>query len=173
MSDIEDPAAEALSRYRTAVHNKDVEAMMAPYADDVRVFDAWGVWAYDGAAAWRQAVETWFGSLRDETVRVGWEDVRTEVGSDLAVVSAIATYAAISVNGDQLRSLQNRMTWSLARRENAWKIVHEHSSAPIGLEDLKAIFPTGGGALTRASRRLQLKAGRPERIASEFTRTSS
>jgi uncharacterized protein (TIGR02246 family) len=140
MSDVEDPAANVLSRYRTAVSNKDVEGVMALYADDVRVFDAWSVWTYEGAAAWRQAVENWLGSLGDETVKVVWEDVRTEVGADLMVVTAIATYAAISPSGEQLRSLQNRMTCSLARREGVWKIVHEHSSSPIGPKDLKAIL---------------------------------
>jgi len=140
MSDVDDPVANVFSRYRAAVSNKDVDGVMALYADDVRVFDAWSVWAYEGAAAWRQAVENWFGSVGDETIKVGLEDVRTEVGADLTVVSAIATYAAVSANGEELRSLQNRITWPLARRGNAWKIVHEHSSAPIGSNDLKAIL---------------------------------
>ena len=91
MSDSEVQAANVLSRYRTAILNKDVDGMMALYADDVRVFDAWGVWAYEGAAAWRQAVEQWFGSLQDETVKVGLEDIRTDGGWDLAVVSAVAS----------------------------------------------------------------------------------
>jgi ketosteroid isomerase-like protein len=140
MGGVEDPAANVLSRYRTAVSNKDVDGVMALYADDVLVFDGWSVWAYEGAAAWRQAVENWLGSLGGETVTVGWEDVRTEVGADLTVVTAIATYAAISPNGEQLRSLQNHMTCALARRGGVWKIVHEHSSSPIGPKDLKAIL---------------------------------
>ena len=140
MIDAKDPAASLLSLYRTAVLNQDVEGMMALYARDVRVFDTWGVWAYEGAAAWRQAVEQWFGSLGDETVRVSFDDVRSEGGSDMTMVSAIGAYAAFSASGEALRSMQNRITWSLARRENAWKIVHEHSSAPIGFEDLKAIL---------------------------------
>jgi ketosteroid isomerase-like protein len=39
---------------------------------------------------------------------------------------------------DQIAAV--RVTWSLARRESAWKIVHEHTSAPIGFKDLKAIL---------------------------------
>jgi uncharacterized protein (TIGR02246 family) len=140
MNDIEDQAATVLSRYRGAVLMKDVECMMALYADDVRVFDAWGVWKYEGADAWRHAVEQWFKSLQDEIVMVDLEEVRIAGGSDLATISAIATYAAVSKQGEQLRSLQNRVTWSLARRENAWKIVHEHTSAPVGFDDLKAIL---------------------------------
>lgn len=38
-----------------------------------------------------------------------------------------------------LRSIQNRLTWVLMRREQTWRIVHEHTSAPIGIEDLNAI----------------------------------
>jgi uncharacterized protein (TIGR02246 family) len=140
MGDIEDQIATVLSRYRMAVFEKDVDGMIALYADDVRVFDAWGVWKYEGASAWREAVEKWFGSLQDETIEVGLEEVRTAGGSDLAVVSAIATFSAVSAKGEELRSMQNRVTWSLARREGAWKIVHEHTSAPIGFEDLKAIL---------------------------------
>jgi hypothetical protein len=36
--------------------------------------------------------------------------------------------------------MQNRLTWALTRREGALKIVHEHTSAPVGFDDLKAIL---------------------------------
>jgi uncharacterized protein (TIGR02246 family) len=140
MSDNEDQIANILSRYRMAVLDKDVEGMMDLYADDIRVFDTWGVWIHDGIAAWRQVVEHWFGSLKDEIVKVVFDDVRTESGSDLAVVSTITTYTAVSANGEELRSMQNRVTRSLVRRADLWKIVHEHSSAPIRIEDMKAIL---------------------------------
>ncbi|WP_426608788.1 YybH family protein [Bradyrhizobium sp. McL0616] len=140
MSDNEDQIANILSRYRMAVLDKDVEGMMELYADDIRVFDTWGVWTHDGIAAWRQVVEHWFGSLKDEIVKVVFDDVRTERGSDLAVVSAVTTYTAVSANGEELRSMQNRVTRSLVRRADLWKIVHEHSSAPIRFEDMKAIL---------------------------------
>jgi hypothetical protein len=34
--------------------------MIALYDDEVRVFDAWGVWVYEGAPVWRKAIERWF-----------------------------------------------------------------------------------------------------------------
>lgn len=52
MNDSKDKAANVLDRYRAAVFDKDVEGMLDLYADDVRVFDAWNVWEYDGAPAW-------------------------------------------------------------------------------------------------------------------------
>ncbi len=140
MNDSKDKAANVLDRYRAAVFDKDVEGMLALYADNVRVFDAWNVWEYDGAPAWRLIIEQWFGSLQDEAVEVGMADVRTDEGSDLAFISAVVTYTAVSEKGVALRSMQNRLTWALMRREGTWRIVHEHTSAPIGFEDLKAII---------------------------------
>lgn len=41
------------------------------YAENVRVFDMWERWAYDGSSAWRDDMaQEWFGSLGDEQVAV-------------------------------------------------------------------------------------------------------
>ena len=69
-----------------------------------------------------------------------FEDVQVTVGRELAVVSAIGTYAAVSTDGKELRSMQNRFTWALKLEESGWKIVHEHTSTPIRSSDTKAIF---------------------------------
>lgn len=42
MSEMANDVVTVLERYRRAVLRKDVEGMMALYADDVRVFDTWG-----------------------------------------------------------------------------------------------------------------------------------
>ena len=119
--------------YAAAVRAKDVEAFLALYADDVRTFDLWSVWTYDGKPALRAMVEEWFGSLEDdETVVVKFDDVRTQTDSDLAAVSAFTTFAAEAPDGTELRSMNNRLTWILRRDGDGWKIVHEHTSAPAG-----------------------------------------
>jgi uncharacterized protein (TIGR02246 family) len=127
-----------IEAYKAAVLAKDVEALIALYDPEVRIFDMWATWSYVGAAAWRQAVEQWFASLGDEAVTVRVQDVQIAAGEDFAMVSAVLTYANSSA-GKPGRSMQNRLTWSLARRETGWRIVHEHTSAPIGV-DLKAIL---------------------------------
>jgi uncharacterized protein (TIGR02246 family) len=122
-----------LDAYAAAVRAKDVEAFLALYADDVRSFDLWGVWSYDGKEALRAMVEGWFGSVpEDETVVVKFDDARTELGSDVAAVSAFTTFAAETSDGTELRSMNNRLTWMLRRDGDLWKIVHEHTSAPAG-----------------------------------------
>ena len=140
MSDIDKATARVLEIYKSAVFAKDVDAFMRLYDPGVRVFDAWGVWSYEGAAAWQVAVEGWFTSLGTEKVKVTFDDVQTSEGRDFIVISAIATYAAISAQGEALRAMQNRVTWALKTIGHVPRIVHEHTSAPLGFEDSKGIL---------------------------------
>ena len=127
---------EMLNAYAAAVRAKDVEAFLDLYADNVRNFDLWSVWSYDGKDALGEMVAEWFGSLPDdETVVVKFDDVRTQAGSDVGALSAFTTFAAESADGTELRSMNNRLTWILRKdADGAWKIAHEHTSAPAGDE---------------------------------------
>ncbi|MEP7282402.1 MAG: nuclear transport factor 2 family protein, partial [Rubrivivax sp.] len=129
-----------LESYRTAVHKKDVQALMRLYDPQVRVFDAWGVWSYEGAEAWQRAVEGWFTSLGSERVQVTFDDVTTSEARDSAVVSTIVTYAAVDAAGAPLREMQNRLTWALKVSGHVLRIVHEHSSVPMDFEHQTAIL---------------------------------
>jgi len=140
MSDRDKDIARVIRAYEAAVLAKDAEAFMRLYHPAARVFDAWGVWLYADAAAWRTAVEGWFASLGSERVKVSFSDVQTLGEPALATVSAIVGYAAESAQGEPLRSLQNRITWVLRETGHVLRIVHEHTSAPIGFEDGKAIL---------------------------------
>jgi ketosteroid isomerase-like protein len=126
---------EMLDAYAVAVRAKDVDAFLGLYADDVRTFDLWERWSYDGPEAWRGMVTEWFGSLGDDLVAVEFDEVRSEVGHDVAAVSAFTTYRRLSPAGEELRSMNNRLTWVLRKAgDGSWKIVHEHTSAPAGDE---------------------------------------
>jgi hypothetical protein len=116
---------------------------MRLYVPGERVFDAGGVWSYEGSDAWQRAVEAWFQSLGTERVKVTFDAVSTSEARDSAVVSAIVTYAGLSAQGEALRSMQNRITWALRTSGHVLRIAHEHSSAPIGFEDQKAILQRG------------------------------
>jgi ketosteroid isomerase-like protein len=140
VNDTEKSIARVLGSYESAVFSKDVEAFMHLYDPAVRVFDTWGVWSYEGAAAWRRAIEGWFTSLGTERVKVTFEEVQTSGGREVAVVSAIVTYAGVSAQGDPLRAMQNRITWVLRTTGHNLRIVHEHTSAPIDFNESKAIL---------------------------------
>ncbi|MEP6873520.1 MAG: nuclear transport factor 2 family protein [Burkholderiales bacterium] len=140
MSEAETSVARIIESYKAAVHARDVRAFMALYDPSVRVFDTWGVWSYEDAESWQRAVEGWFASHPTEQLKVGFDDVNISSGREFAVVSAIVTYAGLSAQGEPLRAMQNRLTWALKTSGHVLRIVHEHTSAPVGFEDAKAIL---------------------------------
>ncbi|HEX4385817.1 MAG TPA: SgcJ/EcaC family oxidoreductase [Myxococcales bacterium] len=131
---------EAFEGYKTAVFAKDVEAFLSLYDKDVRVFDLWGDWFSEGIEALRKGVTGWFGSLGTDTVAASFGNIQTTVSGDLAMATAFTTYRGLSAEGKELRSMQNRLTWGLQRRNGVWKIIHEHTSAPVDPETTKAIL---------------------------------
>ena len=123
---------QVLEDYRAAVYEKDAAAFADLYDQDARVFDLWGRWSYDGSDEWRGAAEEWFASLGDGRVGVEFDDVRTVVGDDVAVLHAFVTYRGLSAEGEQLRAMNDRVTWGLRRQpDGSWLIAHEHTSAPV------------------------------------------
>jgi uncharacterized protein (TIGR02246 family) len=132
---------QVLEAYGAAVHAKDVDAFVALYEEDARVFDMWGRWSYEGTDAWRAAAEEWFGSLGSERVVVELQEVQTAVGDRIAVAHAYVTFKAVSGEGEQLRAMHNRVTWGLRKTDDgSWRIVHEHTSAPVDFETAKVIL---------------------------------
>jgi len=144
MSDQQDPVHQVLASYRAAVFAKDVSAFIALYADDLHVFDMWGHWSLRGIDAWRRLVVDWFASLRDERVVVTFDEVELLQHGDLAIGHAFVEYAAIDAEGRPLRSLENRLSIALRKSGGEWKILHEHTSAPIDHASAKAIFKRRG-----------------------------
>ena len=140
MPELDKFTVRVLETYKAAVFAKDVEAFMRLYDPKVRIFDAWGIWSYEGAASWQMAVEAWFTSLGAEKVKVSFDEVQVSGSPDFAVVSAIVTYAGLSAQGEPLRAMQNRLTWALKTSGHVLRIIHEHTSAPVGFEDMKAIL---------------------------------
>ena len=140
MTDVDKSLTRVIDSYTAAVFNKDAQTLMHLYDPAVRVFDAWGLWSYEGASAWQQAVEAWFSSLGTERVKVSFADVQTWGQREVAGLSAFVTYAGVSAQGDPLRSMSNRISWVLRTSGHVLRIVHEHTSAPIGFEDMKAIL---------------------------------
>jgi ketosteroid isomerase-like protein len=140
MTDLDKTIDQIFDKYKAAVLAKDAVAFMRLYDPKVRVFDTWGVWSYEGAAAWQRVVEGWFTSLGSDRVRVSFDDVRCVGTTDFASVSAVGSYTGLSAQGEPLRAMQNRLSWVLKSSGHVLRIVHEHTSAPVGFEDMKAIL---------------------------------
>ena len=135
-----DPVTTALAGYRAAVLAKDVDAFCALYDPDIHVFDMWGRWQHQGLAAWRDMAGGWFNSVGDERVVVEFSEVHSTVCGDLAYGHAFVRFSAETADGTELRSLNNRLTLVLKRQHNGWKLVHEHTSAPIDPASCKAML---------------------------------
>jgi len=143
-----------LETYKNAVFQKDVEAFVSIFDDHVRIFDMWE-WVYNGVAPWREMVKSWFGSLGMERVVVTFDEVQIQAEGEMAVVSAFARFAAFSEKGEELRYLQNRLTWVVRKMwsngpsdnepparsgEGSWKIIHEHTSGPVDGGTMKVLL---------------------------------
>lgn len=126
-----------LESYAAAVQARDVDAFLGLYDEGARIFDTWERWSYDGLGEWTSSVAAWLGSHGADRLGVSFDDVRIVVGDDVAAVDAYVTYRGLSPDGEELRAMQNRLTWTLRRRDGAWKIVHEHTSAPADYETKK------------------------------------
>jgi ketosteroid isomerase-like protein len=141
MTELDRSIRQVLDDYKAAVWAKDVEAFVALYDAEVRVFDMWGVWSQVGLAAWRAMAVGWFGSLGTERVAVEFSEVQASVSAELAIVHAFVRYAAIGADDEPLRALDNRMTLALRRDAGgAWKVVHEHTSAPLDHSTTQAVL---------------------------------
>lgn len=145
MSELEASTRQILEAYKSAVYARDVEAFMRLYDPKVRVFDTWGFWSYEGAAAWRTAIDGWFSSLGTEKVKVSFDDVDVLGAGEFRSLSAIVTYASLSAQGEPLRAMQNRLTWTLRTSGHVLRVIHEHTSAPMGFDDQKAILLRDSG----------------------------
>lgn len=140
MNDLDKTVSQILEKYKAAVYARDVAALMRLYDPKVRVFDAWGIWSYEGAARWQVAVEGWLTAPAEERIKVSFDDVQCTGSSELAIVSAVVTYSGVSAQGEHGRTMQNRISWALKTSGHVLRIVHEHTSVPVGYEDEKAIL---------------------------------
>lgn len=138
MSNQIDPVVKMIESYKAAVLAKNVDAFCAIYDADVHIFDMWGQWSMRGIEAWRAMAQGWFSSLGTEQVVVDANNIESVLSNVMAVGHAIFTYTAVSAAGEKLRSLDNRITVVLKRTGDTWKVIHEHTSAPIDHETLKA-----------------------------------
>ena len=126
--------------YKSSVLNKQVDKLMDLYDEDLIAFDMWGRWSYVGEAPWRGMNEEWLGSLGSESVVVEFDDINAVYGAEISAAYATVTYKARSETGEILRSMQNRLTWVARQKNGAWKIVHQHTSAPIDPEKFSPIL---------------------------------
>ncbi len=131
MHDDERQILTKLEAFKRAVAAKDKAAYLALYADSARIFDFWEQWSYDSATSWAAMVDGWFGSLQELRDEVNFSDVRVTVSGHLALVHGFVRFSAIAADDREVRGMDERLTIGLEKLNGEWKIVHQHTSAPI------------------------------------------
>ncbi|HEX2608258.1 MAG TPA: nuclear transport factor 2 family protein [Flavisolibacter sp.] len=126
--------------YKDAAWNKDNEAILDLYDDKALIFDMWNKGFIASGPEWTEVITSWLSSLGDEQVQVDFQNVTIRQSSDTGYATALIQFKAISKDGLVLRSMRNRITLGFAKSGNAWKVQHQHTSAPIHPDRLTAIL---------------------------------
>jgi ketosteroid isomerase-like protein len=132
-------AEEFFTRYQQFAWEKNSEGMINLYDEHVVVFDMWGDEQNVGLTAWSRIIREWLGSLNDERVKVTFEEINIQRSETVSFATGIVRYQAISTDDKVIRGMRNRMTVGLVKKGEEWKVIHQHTSAPID-SDLRAIL---------------------------------
>jgi uncharacterized protein (TIGR02246 family) len=126
--------------YKKAVFQKDVEGFASIFDEKVQVFDMWGQWTYDGLVAWREMAKGWFASLGTDRDVITFDNIQIQETDELATATAFVRFTAVSEKGEELRYLENRLTWIARKKDAKWVIIHQHTSGPVDFETMKVIL---------------------------------
>lgn len=125
-------------RYVEAVKASDADALLSLYADDVHVFDLMEPFERHGKESSLVLIEEWLGK-DGEQQSCTIEDLHIEEAGDLAVARASVLYEVTMPDGTH-HAMWNRGTWALRRIDGEWMIIMEHTSVPLGAEDMQPVF---------------------------------
>jgi ketosteroid isomerase-like protein len=120
--------------YKQSAWDRDTKSMVGLYHHNVVIFDMWKQGYQKGLKEWSGVIQNWFGSLGEENVNVIFEMVDIHESGHVGFASALITFQAISIDKTILRSMRNRITVGFIKENDAWKVIHQHTSAPINAD---------------------------------------
>ncbi len=128
------------SIYKNAAWSKDATSMKNLYDKNVVIFDMWDKGYISNPLEWDYIIEDWLGNLGEENVKVEFEKVQIFQSENVGFATGLIVFQAISKEGMVLRAMKNRITLGFSKFDDGWKVVHQHTSAPINSDGLTAIF---------------------------------
>ena len=124
-----------LDEYLDAIRSKNLDRLMACYADDVIAYDMMPPLEYRGAyayrAAWAQGLSASGGFVLE------LPELHIQADAEVAFAHALAHFDVTS-DGKRMQGWF-RWTAGFCRRGGAWKIVHEQTSVPTDMETNRAL----------------------------------
>jgi uncharacterized protein (TIGR02246 family) len=130
MDDNETQVRELIERWATAVHEGDLETVLADHSDDIVMFDVPP--PYDGVRGMDAYRETWppFFTWQRQGASFDLLSLDVVAGDDLAFAYALlrcGTPQELEEEPDN----RLRLTIGLRKHEGRWVVVHEHHSFPL------------------------------------------
>lgn len=134
MNTAENDIRQLLQRWEQALRDKDLDAILALYADDVVAYDLMGAPRFDNKAAYAEHWRACMAQCPDGGF-LALQDIAVTAEGDLGFARFIAAGGP-----DEQTSIWMRGTVCYRRQDGEWKIVHEHWSVPVDMESGKARF---------------------------------
>ena len=118
--------------FEQATKAKDLERIMAQYADDVVAFDAVGALQFKGVDAYRAHWQRCFEFCQGEGF-FETHELHVDVGGELACSRMLTHCGGPNAEGEmQTAWMRGTRVWT--RRDGEWKVIHEHFSMPFDMQ---------------------------------------
>jgi len=128
-----------LDRWVKAFKAKDIDAIMALYADDVVAYDVVPPLQYIGKDAYRGDYQQFFSQYEDNTLNVDLRDVHVGATGDLGYATALELISGTLKHG-QKSNVWLRTTSLFRKSDGRWLDFHDHVSVPADIESGKAML---------------------------------
>lgn len=126
--------------YQKSAWDKDTTSMINLYDEHALIFDMWDQGYISNPSEWRKIIIDWLGSLGEEKVKVEFEMVKIHQSGNVGFASALIQFQAISGEGAVLRGMKNRISLGFSKFEEGWKVIHQHTSAPVSSDGLTVLL---------------------------------
>jgi ketosteroid isomerase-like protein len=116
---------------KKARHDKNVHALAAPYAKEAAIFSLAPPLVHHGIdiTATQAWLDTWEGPIE-----ITPQDFEVHVSGDIAFCHGYMRMDGMKKGAEHPVSFWMRETLCLERKEDAWHIVHEHTSVPFYMD---------------------------------------
>ncbi len=118
-----------MGHWTSAIHAKDVDAIMSGYSKNVSLFDVVEPLQYFGLDAVRARVAEWFSSF-EGPIDCEMHDLRIATDNDVAFSHSLNHVTGTTKDGKSL-DMWWRATVCFRRMDDRWMVTHEHNSVPF------------------------------------------
>jgi ketosteroid isomerase-like protein len=126
-SSSEEEIGAANESWAEAIRNRDFDALMGHYADDVVVFDVPPPLSKQGKEIYRKSFENWLAGFEGH-IKVEFKDTDITAGESIAFLHTLTRVSDVAESGTWVR-----VTVGFRKIEGKWLVTHEHVSVPIDI----------------------------------------